>query len=118
MNIFTKLKASLQLREAVRQADEAHEKTGERYYVMPSFGGDAKLVVMDRYNFRKLKHKGYITHKATVSNVINECFYFTPYRNGDGFLTKKDRKRKTQQFLAWVEAERKARKQRKKHGTI
>ena len=34
MNIFRKIRASLRLREAVRQADEKHKETGERYYVM------------------------------------------------------------------------------------
>lgn len=38
MNIFKRISASLRLREAIRQADEKHKETGERYYVMPAGG--------------------------------------------------------------------------------
>lgn len=53
MNIFRKIRASLRLREAVRQADEKHKETGERYYVMPAGGKKGQLIIMDRKNFRK-----------------------------------------------------------------
>lgn len=43
MNIFRKIRASLRLREAVRQADEKHKETGERYYVMPAGGKKVNL---------------------------------------------------------------------------
>ena len=43
MNIFRKIRASLRLREAVRQADEKHKETGERYYVMPAGGKKGQL---------------------------------------------------------------------------
>ncbi|MCD8318311.1 MAG: hypothetical protein LUC45_05480 [Paraprevotella sp.] len=113
MNIFIRLKASLLLREAILKAEKAHRKTGERYYVMPSYGGEGKLIVMDRYNFRQLKHKGYITRNARVCDMVNEAFYFTPYRNGDGRLAEKDRKDKAMRFFTWIEADRKARKKPK-----
>ena len=80
MNVFKKLRAYLRYREAVRKADEAHEKNGERFYVMP--GVKNTILIMDRYNFRKLKHKGYISHKASVTDLEKECFYATPYKNG------------------------------------
>lgn len=57
---------------------------------MPSFGGDRKLIIMDRFNLRKLKHKGYINHKAFVRDLVSESFYFTPYRDGNGYLAEKD----------------------------
>lgn len=112
MNIFHRFVAYLQLREAVRKADDAHRKDGERYYVMPTFGTDKKpkVVVMDRYNFRKLKHKGYISTKATTRDLIGECFYFTPYRNGSGFITPEFQHRKQLQYLSWYAAELKAAK--------
>lgn len=47
MNIFRKIRASLRLREAVRQADEKHKETGERYYVMPAGGKKGQLIIMD-----------------------------------------------------------------------
>lgn len=80
MNVFKKLRAYLRYREAVRKAEEAHEKNGERFYVMP--GVKNTILIMDRYNFRKLKHKGYISHKASVTDLEKECFYATPYKNG------------------------------------
>jgi hypothetical protein len=38
MNIYTKFVARLQLDKAIREAEEAHAKDGDRYYVMPTFG--------------------------------------------------------------------------------
>lgn len=113
MNIFQQFFAYLRLREAVRKADEAYQQTGKRHYVMPSFGGDRKLLVMDRSNFRILKRKGYITHKALVHDMMLESFYFTPHRDGSGWLTDKDRRRKVRQYFSWYAAEIKAAKERK-----
>ena len=112
MNIFQKLKASLRLREAVRKADEAHEETGERYYVMPTTGASGQLVIMDRSNFRKLKQKGYIAHEATVANLEMECFYCTPYRNGEGVLPGEIVSMKRKQYFKWLNS------MRKRHGEI
>lgn len=81
MNIFRKIRASLRLREAVRQADEKHKETGERYYVMPAGGKKGQLIIMDRKNFRKLKQKGYINHNTFVGDLERECFYCTTYGN-------------------------------------
>lgn len=113
MNIFTKFKASLRLREAIKMADKAHRQTGHRYYVMPQHGsGGKKLVVMDRHNFRRLKLKHYIHHEARVFDLVRECFYCPPYRDGNQFLAPEDRTKKASQYFAWVEADRKATKQR------
>ena len=84
MNIFKKFRASLRLSEAIRQADEAYQETGERYYVMPADSNNDQLIVMDRSNFRKLKQKGYVSRTAKVFNLEQECFYCTPYKNGNG----------------------------------
>lgn len=108
MNMYQKFVAYLQLREAVNKADRAHEKDGERYYVMPTKNG--KLVVLDRANFRTLKRKHYISYKATQRDMLNECFYFTPYRNGDGYITRDGLKKKTAQFYSWSDAMRKLKK--------
>ena len=104
MHIFQKLKASLRLREAVRKADEAHQQTGERYYVMPASADGCKLIIMDRFNFRKLKQKGYITRKAYVADIERECFYFTPYRNGTGAITPEIANLKRNQYFGWYAA--------------
>ena len=103
MNVFKKLKAYLRYREAVRKANEAHERTGERYYVMPASGTKKALLVMDRFNFRRLKHKGYITNKASVVDLERECFYATPYRNGTAEMLVSIIELKKQQYYAWYD---------------
>ena len=93
MNIIKKLRASIRLNEAVVQADKAHEETGERYYVMPN-GKSGKLIIMDRFNFRKLKQKGYLSRSTFVNDLERECFYCTPYKNGSGALPEFTQKKK------------------------
>lgn len=100
----------LRYREAVKKADKAHLETGERYYVMPSTGG--KLIIMDRSNFRGLKRKHYVSHNAKVRDLVNECFYLTPYRNGDGYLDKEGRKIKLALYFSWCKVVR-AKKERR-----
>lgn len=104
MNIFKKVRASLRLREAVRQADKAHQETGGRYYVMPTSGSKGQLIIMDRVNFRKLKQKRYINAKTFVSDLERECFYCTPYRNGSGLLSSDMLRMKRKQYYAWLDA--------------
>lgn len=115
MNIFRKFYASLRLREAIRMADKAHRRDGQRYYVMPGNGSAGrKLIVMDRFNFRRLKLKHYIPRNARVIDLVHECFYCTGYCDGSQRLSPQDRKRKVIQYFAWVEADRKATKLRKR----
>ncbi len=101
MDILRKIRASLRLTEAVRQADKAHAETGERYYVMPASGKNGQLIIMDRYNFRKLKQKGYITRKAHVRDLERECFYCTPYRDGTGTIPPAVENLKRAQYYHW-----------------
>ena len=110
MNFIKKLIYTLRLNEAVRQANKAHQKNGHRYYVMPTSGNSGKLVIMDRYNFRKLKLKKYITHKAFVRDLEVECFYCTSYKNGMGALTKEAERQKRKNYFAWAEYVSKQRK--------
>lgn len=119
MNIFRKFFASLRLREAVKMADKVHCKTGQRYYVMPQhYSGGRKLIVMDRYNFRRLKMKHYVHQDARVRDLVRECFYCTGYRDGNQFLSPEDRRRKVVQYFEWVEADRKATKVRCKNWKV
>lgn len=119
MNIFRKFFASLRLREAIKMADKAHRQNGQRYYVMPQHNSAGKkLIVMDRYNFRRLKMKHYIHQDARVIDLVRECFYCTSYSNGDQYLDEKDRQKKINQYFAWVEADRRATKARRKNGKI
>jgi hypothetical protein len=106
MNIFKRIRAILRLNEAIRQADKAHRKTGERYYVMPN-GNKGKLIIMDRKNFRKLKQKGYIENKAFVHDLEQECFYCTTYRNGSGMLPLAVKTLKLKQYLSWLDHSKK-----------
>ena len=112
MNILRKFRASLRLTEAIRQANEAHKETGARYYVMPANGTNGRLFIIDRDNFRKLKQKGHITHEATVADLEKECFYCTPYRNGEGSLPDSVARLKRKEYFKWVD------KTEKNHGKI
>ena len=107
-NPITKLRDYLRYREAVRKADEAHNKDGDRYYVIPSENKDGKilLLIMDRKNFRKLKQKGYINKDANIRDLVNESFYFTPYVNGDGYLDAEGRKFKRKLYYSYCKAQR------------
>lgn len=108
MNKIRKLIAYLRYREAVKQADKAHQETGERYYVMPY--GDGKLIIVDRKNFRSLKNKHYIDHKVKVRDLLAECFYFTPYRNGNGYIDDVARKVKLESYYSYIDAVRETKK--------
>jgi len=110
---INKYRDLLRLRRAVLMADNAHLEDGERYYVMPT--ADGKLMVMDRRNFRIMKKKGYINSDARVNDLVSECFYCTPYRNGDGELPPDVVARKRRQYLAWAGVHRKIR--RMAHGS-
>lgn len=101
LNLFRKFKAKVQLAKAIRMADDAHRADGERYYVMPTSSG--RLMVTDRKNFRGLKAKHYIPQTASVKNLVDECFYCTPYRDGTGVLPDFVMEIKTKQYFAWVE---------------
>ncbi|MCL1606693.1 MULTISPECIES: hypothetical protein [Mediterranea] len=115
MNVFQKLKASLRLREAVKKAEDAHCQTGERYYVMPLSGSKGKLIIMDRFNFRKLKQKGYISYDAHVRDLETECFYFTAYRNGTCGIVPEVENLKRQQFYHWYAGCIRNHKKKKRH---
>lgn len=118
MNIFQKLKATLRLREAIRKAEEAFAKNGERYYVMPGPENNGNLLVMDRYNFRKLKQKGYISRKVFVRDLEMDCFYFTKYKNGKGAITPEVENLKRNQYMKWCKScinKRKSKKNNEVH---
>lgn len=112
-NPFLQFADYLRYREAVKRADKAHEETGERYYVMPvnitkdAVSGKPKLIIMDRANFRKLKQKHYISQSATQRDMLYECFYCTPYRDGHGYLDAKGRRIKLFLYFSYCKATRK-----------
>lgn len=118
MNVFQRLKATLRLREAVKKATEAYEKTGDRFYVMPASQNNCKLLIMNRYNFRKFKQKGYISRKASVRDMEIESFYFTPYRNGSGEINPIVIDLKRNQYMEWynncLKEQKRKRKEKRK----
>ncbi len=101
LNIFRKIRAYLRLREAIRRADDAHEQTGDRYYVMPN-GKSEKLIIVNRTNFRKLKQKGYINRMVYVKDLERESFYHTPYKNGTGMLDFWQKEQKRDEYYHWI----------------
>ena len=114
-NKFHIFVAKLRYDVAVKKADAAHEKTGERYYVMPTYQKKGKLVVVDRKNFRILKSKHYIprtalitengeqvSHKIQVPDMIRECFYHTSYKDGSGKITDEEMSDRKEAYLRWV----------------
>lgn len=115
MNIFRKFFAMLQLREAVKKANQAYQTNSHRYYVMPTADLSGKLVVIDRNNFRILKRKGYISPKTYVQDLINECFYYTPNAGGSDALPEYGAMVKAKSFLNWKDAIRQKKKHLKKN---
>ena len=100
MKWYKRLKALLMYRKAVDLADKVWAETGERQYVMPM---GRKLVVMGRKEFRELKMKGYIGQRVRVFDLDRECFYATPYRDGErGKYPKEVIKIKKDQWLDYA----------------
>lgn len=112
MKFYRRFKAYLALREAIRKADNAYLDGGGRFYVLPS--GDGKLVVTDKKNFRMLKSKGYINRRATTQDALDECFYFTPFKDGHGCITPEIMAIKRRQYISWVDAQHQLKKASKK----
>lgn len=112
MKLYRRFKAYLALREAIRKADDANARGGGRFYVLGT--GDGKLIVTDKKNYRGLKRKGYINKNATTQDALDECFYFTPYKDGHGYITPEILAIKRQQYLSWCDAIHEIRKKRKK----
>lgn len=107
MNLFQRFCAYLQLFAAVQSAEHQHSLTGQRFYVVPQMNtdGSRKLIVMCRKDFRGLKRKHYIDENANHRVLLTDSVYFTAAnRNGDGFLSERDRKAKAVQYFSWVDA--------------
>lgn len=112
MKLYRRFKAYLALREAIRKADDAHAAGGGRFYVLGDANGN--LIVTDKKNFRGLKRKGYIDRNATTQDALNECFYFTPFKDGHGSITPFIQDIKRKQYLSWVDACHELKKRKKK----
>ena len=108
MNIFKKIRAYLQLREAIRMADEAHEANGQRYYVIPNGAHadvkGAKLLVLSRADLKQLRIKHYAKPGVTTHDLLRTCFYHTPHRNGTGEMHPEERRIRKAAYYAWYSA--------------
>jgi hypothetical protein len=102
MNVFKKIKAYLQFRQAIITAEDAHAKDGTRYWVMP-YDRDNKpnLFIVNRQNFKILKRKGYIPKNATIGDLDRECFYVTAGTGNVEPLSPKDAEYKRRVFYRW-----------------
>lgn len=100
MKLFRKIKAFLQFREAVLKADEAHAKSGNRFYVVSS--KDGSLVVMNRKEFRKLKQKHYFKRSVKIRQLEDMTVYHTPYANGNGGMTDEEIIIKRKAYIKWM----------------
>lgn len=105
MNPFIKFQTWLRYKKAVAEANNLYLQSGKRYFVMPTFGKGRQLVIIDRGNFRLLKRKHYINKDARVFDLINECFYHTPYFNGQGALPQEQIKEKKKALYLWADTE-------------
>ena len=100
MNIFKKFRAYLRFREAVRQADAAHKKSHQRFYVLPDNRGN--LIIMDRRNFRLMRRKRYISRAASVPELSFKSIYFTPNAKGEGGVPQEDIKTKFASYVSYL----------------
>lgn len=91
---FVLLKADIQLKYAIKEAEEKYKKGNVRYYVIPNF--NHKLITCSRAEIRRYRTEGYFDHSAKMDNFKDECFYYTPYANGQDPISvgRKENKRK------------------------
>ncbi|MBD5173847.1 MAG: hypothetical protein HDT08_04330 [Bacteroidales bacterium] len=101
MNIFKRLKAKLRYRAAKQMADKEHLLTGNRYYILPMQGKGKKLLVVNRYNFRKLKLKHYLPEGLFIRDLEAACYYCTPYADGSKSLNETEIAAKYRRYLNW-----------------
>lgn len=99
MNIFTRFKAYLQLRDAINTADKAHAENGQRFYVVAA--GNRKLLVLCRSDLKQLRLKHWVHHTTNVHSLISECFYHTPHRNGNGAMSPSEFKIRKSLYYQW-----------------
>ena len=91
--------ADIQLWYAIRMADNAHAKYGDRFFVMPN--EKDKLIVINRKSFRSYKKKGMISLDARVLHMIKESFYYTPTRDEKTDLTSEIKAAKRLMWLKY-----------------
>lgn len=86
-------------------ADQAHAKTRQKFYVLPT--KDGKLVVMDRKNFRGLRRKGYISRDAKVPALSTNSVYHTADARGMGYIDPRFLRYKFNDYIKFLKAQEK-----------
>lgn len=96
---FILLKADIQLRYAIREADRKHKQRGCRFYVIPNL--NHQLISRSWTEIKQLRKQGYFSAHASENEFILESFYYTPNRFNQT-LSEKQRKKKRSSWLNYV----------------
>lgn len=113
---FKRLIDTHRFNRAVKKANEAFMRTGERQYIL--LQTDGELVVMDKKFFKAAKKEGRIPRDTNIFTLERECLYHTPYNNGTGALKPEAIKKRLERYLRWKKADREHQKQIKKYRKI
>lgn len=97
---FVLLKADIQLKYAIKEAEKKYRLRNVRYYVIPNF--EHRLITRNRYEIRKYRTDGYFDYSAKMDSFKEECFYYTPYANSQEAISLKEREAKRKAWLNYV----------------
>lgn len=114
IKLLRHLKARISYTLAVREAEEAHARNRQRYYVVPGMNG--KLVVIDRKNFREIRDKHYISRRTRFNLLATKSYYYTPYGNDNPLdrMSSSMMRTKMKEYIAWADICHTLRIERKK----
>lgn len=101
MNILRTIIGFFRLKVAVRNAEEAHRRSGERFYVIPSVN-KRQLVICNRRNFRIMRMKKYFHRDMVMRDVDDACIYYTAHRNDGSPMSRDERKRRAAGYYRWI----------------
>lgn len=105
------LRSFIQLQFAIMQADERHQRDGDRYYVVPYKRG--KLVIFSKKSLKEGKREKIFDPNSTVATLEKKCFYHTPYQNGSKAMDESEILLREAIFYAW----KKKLREEKRHKT-
>lgn len=83
-------------KKAVSLADKRHNEEGETFYVIDHYEKGKLLSVINRAEFRQIKHCAQKLHKNelfwsnhyNVNMLRSQCWYHTPNRSGDNGISE------------------------------
>lgn len=111
MYIIRYLRRYRQLRQAIKKAEQSHQKMHQRFYV--TVNAKNNLIVINMQIFRDYKNKRLIDPRATIIDLTIECFYFTADKNGAA-LPPRALKLKRKMYFKYMEAEYQKQKKHKR----